>query len=69
MNKPDEPPPSRVTASAGMVFILVLVAVAAIVIAIIKNARPSQDDPNGMPQNIGEEPASEAPPTSPAAPR
>jgi hypothetical protein len=52
-----------------MVFILVLVAIAAIVIAIIRNSRPSQNAPNGMPQNIGEEPASEAPPTSPAAPR
>jgi len=69
MRDPNESPPSRITASAGMVFILVLVAIAAIVIAIIRNSRPSQNAPNGMPQNIGEEPASEAPPTSPAAPR
>jgi hypothetical protein len=68
MEKKPEPPPSRVSTSAGLVFLVVIVVVAAVIIALIRNTRPSQDTPNGMPQNIEGPPSSGAPPTSPAAP-
>lgn len=52
-NKHEPPPRSRVSNAAGLIFLLVVVIIAAVLIAVLRNTRPSQDTPNGMPQNIG----------------